>query len=219
MLKVIGAGFGRTGTLSLKQALETLGFAKCYHMSEVVANPHHVDLWRAAWRGEGPWEEIFSGYTAAVDWPTVAFLTRLVQYYPSAKVVLTVRDADSWFRSARDTIFRSMTEGLASDDPMRRHRMVMLKEIIVDGTFKGNLEDKQRVVAAYTHHVERVIADVPPERLVLFDPREGWPPLCEALNVPIPNVPFPRVNTSREFVERWRGGDPNRAIHGATRRR
>ena len=141
-----------------------------------------------------------------------------MQCYPSAKVVLTVRDADSWFRSARDTIFRSMTEGLSSDDPTRRHRMVMLKEIIVDGTFKGDLEDKQNAVAVYTTHVERVIADVPPERLVLFDPREGWPPLCDALDVPVPNVPFPRVNTSKEFVERWRGGDPNRAIQTATRR-
>ena len=218
MLKVIGAGFGRTGTLSLKQALETLGFEKCYHMSEVVANPRHVDLWRAAWRGEGPWDEIFSGYMAAVDWPAVAFWTRLVRHYPSAKVVLTVRDADSWFRSARNTIFRSMTEGLSSDDPARHHRMMMLKEIIIDGTFKGDLEDEQNAVAVYTRHVERVIAEVPPERLVVFDPREGWPPLCAALNVPVPNLPFPRVNTSHEFVERWRGGDPNRAIQTGTRR-
>ena len=212
MLKVIGVGFGRTGTLSLKQALEILGFKKCYHMSEVVAHPDHVGLWRAAWRGDAPWNQIFDGYAAAVDWPTVTFWSRLVQYYPEAKVVLTVRDADSWFRSARDTIFRSMTEGLASDDPARHDRMVMLKEIIIDGTFNGDLDTRDNAVGIYTRHVERVVAEVPSDRLVLFDPREGWEPLCAAFDVPVPTVPFPRVNTSLEFVERWRGGDPNRDI-------
>ena len=212
MLDVIGAGFGRTGTLSLKLALEELGFSKCYHMSEVVANPPHVDLWRAAWRGDDLWDDIFAGYRAAVDWPAVAFWTRLLRYYPSAKVVLTVRDADTWYRSARGTIFRSMTEGLSTKDPVRYDRMRLLKEIIIDGTFNGSLDDERNVVAVYSRHVERVIAEVPSDRLVLFDPREGWPPLCAAFDLAVPRVPFPRVNTFNKFVERWRGGDPNRSI-------
>ena len=209
-LRVIGAGFGRTGTLSLKRALETLGFSKCYHMAEVAEHPSHVDLWRAAWRGEDPWSEIFQGYAAAVDWPTAAFWPRLMHVYPDAKIVLTVRDADAWFASARRTIFQSMEEGLASDQADLRERLVMAKEIIVDGTFGGDLVDRDRAVAVYEANVARVRHEVPPDRLVLFDGNDGWSPLCEALGVEAPAVPYPRINTTEEFYRRWRGGAPTR---------
>ena len=105
-----------------------------------------------------------------------------------------------------------MTEGLSTEDPVRHDRMVLLKEIIIDGTFDGSLDDERHVVAVYSRHVEQVIAEVPSDRLVLFDPCEGWSPLCAALDRAVPRVPFPRVNTSDEFIERWRGGDPNRSI-------
>lgn len=209
-LRVIGAGFGRTGTLSLKRALETLGFSKCYHMAEVAENPSHVGLWRAAWRGEEPWNELFEGYAAAVDWPTAAFWPRLMRVYPDAKIVLTVRDADAWFASARRTIFQSMEDGLASGDAELRERLVMAQEIIVDGTFGGDLADRDRAVAVYEANVARARRDVPPDRLVLFDGNDGWAPLCEALGVDAPEVPYPRINTTEEFYERWRGGAPTR---------
>ena len=209
-LRVIGAGFGRTGTLSLKQALETLGFSKCYHMAEVAENPSHVGLWRAAWRGEEPWDALFEGYAAAVDWPTAAFWPKLMRVYPEAKVVLTVRDADAWFASASRTIFKSMREGLASDEGKLRERLVMAREIIVDGTFGGDLVDRANAVAVYEAHVARVHREVPPDRLVVFDPRDGWGPLCAALGVGEPEGPYPRINTSQEFQERWRGGAPTR---------
>ena len=209
-LRVIGAGFGRTGTLSLKQALETLGFWKCYHMAEVAENPSHVSLWRAAWRGEEPWDALFEGYAAAVDWPTAAFWPKLMRVYPEAKVVLTVRDADAWFASASRTIFQSMREGLASDEAKLRERLVMAQEIIVDGTFGGDLVDRANAVAVYEAHVARVHREVPPDRLVVFDPGDGWGPLCEALGVGEPEGPYPRINTSAEFQERWRGGAPTR---------
>ena len=100
-LAVIGAGFGRTGTLSLKQALERLGFDACYHMAEVATHPEHADLWLRAWRGEDVWDALFTGYRAAVDWPAAAFWPRLMERYPAAKVLLSLRDGESWFKSAR----------------------------------------------------------------------------------------------------------------------
>ena len=209
-LQVVGAGFGRTGTLSLKMALETLGFAKCYHMAEVAENPGHVDLWRAAWRGEDPWDALFAGYRAAVDWPAAAFWPRLLQRYPAAKVVLTLRDAERWYKSASDTIFSAMKEGLRSDDPKRRKRIVMANEIIVEGTFGGNLDDRANAIAVYEANVARVRREVPAQQLVEFDPADGWPPLCEALGVAVPEVPYPHINTSDEFRRRWRLGSPNR---------
>ena len=118
-LRLVGAGFGRTGTLSLKKALETLGFAKCYHMAEVAEHPEQVELWCAAWRGEHPWSELFDGYQAAVDWPAAACWQRLLRVYPDAKVVLTVRDAEDWYESATPTIFKSMKDGLRSPDGLR----------------------------------------------------------------------------------------------------
>ena len=203
-MKVIGAGFGRTGTLSLKHALERLGFGPCYHMAEVAAHPEHVDLWRRAWRGEDPWAEIFADYRAAVDWPAAAFWPRLMDHYPDAFVLLSLRDGQSWFKSATDTIFRSMREGLASGDATLQERLLMAKEIIVDGTFDGDLTDRDAAIAAYEANVARVHATVPQDRLIEFDARDGWPPLCAALGVPIPDEPYPRVNTTEEFFERWR---------------
>ena len=224
-LQVIGAGFGRTGTLSLKKALETLGVGKCYHMAEVAANPQHVKLWRAAWRGDNPWERLFDGYSAAVDWPAAAFWQRLMWVYPDAKVVLTVRDPESWYRSAQRTIFESMKQGLRSEGATlrerlrlglgefrRRPRRRMAQEIIVDGTFGGDLDDKANALAVYAANVARVHDEVPADRLVVFDSNDGWPPLCQALDLPVPDVSYPRINTTEEFVERWRGGNPNRAM-------
>ena len=203
-MKVIGAGFGRTGTLSLKHALERLGFGPCYHMAEVAAHPEHVDLWRRAWRGEDPWAEIFADYGAAVDWPAAAFWPRLMDHYPEAFVLLSLRDGASWFKSATDTIFRSMREGLASGNATLQERLLMAKEIIVDGTFGGDLSDRKAAIAAYEANIAKVRATVPEDRLIQVDARDGWEPLCAALGVPVPEEPYPRVNTTEEFFERWR---------------
>ena len=153
-----------------------------------------------------PWDELFEGYAAAVDWPTAAFWPRLMQVYPDARIVLTVRDADNWFASAWRTIFRSMHDGMQSDDADIRERLVMAREIIVDGTFGGDLEDRRNAIAVYEANVARVYREVPPERLVVFDGKDGWGPLCEALGVEEPVEPYPHINTSEEFLERWRGG-------------
>ena len=136
-----------------------------------------------------------------------------MNYYPKAKLILTTRDAESWYRSASNTIFKATQEGMHADEPTRRERIEMAKVIIVDGTFGGDLDDKVAVLAAYQQNIDRIYQEVPKDRLIVFDPAEGWEPLCEALGEPIPKIPYPRVNTTEEFEQRWRGGDPRRGLH------
>ena len=208
-LQIVGAGFGRTGTLSLKLALERLGFGPCYHMAEVFKNPSHMTLWRKAWAGEDVWAQLFEGYGSGVDWPVAAFWKPLADYYPDAKVLLSLRDADSWYKSASDTIFHGMQEGLASDDPERLEGLAMAKEIIVDGTFDGDLTDREACIARYERNVAEVRATIPRNRLIECRAQDGWGPLCRALDVEEPDVPYPRVNTTEEFFERWRSRTPD----------
>ena len=202
-LEIVGAGFGRTGTLSLKQGLEQLGFAGCYHMLEVFARPGHHDLWREAWRGKPDWEQVFEGFRAAVDWPACAFWRELMDYYPESKILLSERDPESWFESASNTIFQTMRQGLSADDPEVVARMQMAKEIILDGTFGGDLTNREHAIAVYEAHNAEVKRVVPAERLIVFDVKQGWEPLCEALGRPVPDTPFPRVNTTEEFTARF----------------
>ena len=187
-LKVIGANFGRTATMSLKQGLEILGFEKCYHMSEVVVHPEHVKLWLDAWRGKDIWTKLFAGYQAAVDWPAAAFWPQLMHVYPEAKIVLSIRDADKWFESARNTIFQSMDSNLLAKDEVLRTRIEMLKEIIVDGTFNGDLSNKDKCIKIYKENIERCRSEVPLDRLIEFDTFLGWEQLCKELDCKIPET-------------------------------
>ena len=210
-LKVIGANFGRTATMSLKQGLEILGFEKCYHMSEVVVHPEHIELWLEAWRGKDIWKTIFTGYQAAVDWPAAAFWPQLMHAYPEAKIVLSIRDADEWFESAVNTIFRSMDGNLLAKDEVLRTRIEMLKEIIVDGTFDGDLMDRDKCIKIYKENIERCRSEVPSYRLIEFDASLGWEPLCRGLGCRIPQQPYPHVNKASEFAHRWRNQkDPSK---------
>ncbi len=210
-LAVIGAGFGRTGTLSLKQALERLGFDACYHMAEVATHPEHADLWLRAWRGEDVWDTLFAGYRAAVDWPAAAFWPRLVERYPDAKVLLSLRDSESWFKSASSTIFQSMEHARRSPDERLRTRLKMANEIIREGTFGGRLMDRDHAIAIYEANVAKVRAEVPADRLIEFRASDGWTGLCEPLGLPAPDEPYPWVNTSEEFLDRWRNRpDPSK---------
>ena len=210
-LAVIGAGFGRTGTLSLKQALERLGFDACYHMAEVATHPEHADLWLRAWRGEDVWDTLFAGYRAAVDWPAAAFWPRLMEHYPDAKVLLSVRDGESWFKSASSTIFQSMEHARRSPDERLRTRLKMANEIIREGTFDGRLMDRDHAISVYEANVAKVRAEVPADRLIEFQASDGWVGLCEPLGLPEPEDPYPWVNTSEEFLDRWRNRpDPSK---------
>lgn len=193
-LQVIGAGFGRTGTLSLKTALELLGFAPCHHMVEVIANPGQLPFWNRVAQGEQiDWDDVYGRYKATVDWPGCQFFAELANFYPDAKVVLSQRDAERWYDSMTRTILPNTAASMAPDHPMHH-----LARILVEGTFANDLS-RENVLATYERHSAEVRRVIPPERLLVFDVAEGWEPLCRFLGVPVPAEPFPRVNDQEEF--------------------
>jgi hypothetical protein len=195
-LQVIGAGFGRTGTMSLKLALEQLGLGPCHHMAEVFAHPETIPLWTAAADGQADWDRIFQGYRSAVDWPTATFYEELAARYPDAKVILTEREPESWFRSTQATIFaHDFPE--ATDDPWT----VMVGKVVSD-LFERKLHDRAKVLAVYHAHNARVREVIPPERLLVYEVAQGWGPLCEFLGVAAPEGAMPKVNSTEEFQQR-----------------
>jgi hypothetical protein len=203
-LAVIGAGFGRTGTLSLRHALERLGLGPCYHMYEVVQYPGHVDFWQRAADGEAvDWDELLGSYRSAVDWPVCSFWAELAAYYPDANVILTVRDPGRWFESAWSTIFPRITGAVAEDDEIGRRRMRMQRQLIVEQTFGGDIEGPEHAERVFLRHIEAVKQGLPPERLLVYEIAEGWAPLCRFLGRPVPDAPFPHVNATAEFRQRF----------------
>ncbi len=204
-LEAIGAGLGRTGTLTLKTALERLGFGPCHHMVEVLAHPEQIPFWNRAAKGETvDWEEVYGPYRATVDWPGCHFYAQLAERYPEAKVVLSKRDPERWYESMSETILQEMANmGLASwtDD----HPMLFGGLIIGRDTFAFDFA-KANVIAAFERHNAAVQRLIPPERLLVFEPAQGWEPLCAHLGVPVPDEPFPRVNDRAEFQTHARKG-------------
>jgi len=202
-LKVIGAGFGRTGTMSLKVALEELGYSPCYHMVELFEHPEHVEQWEAAVWGEPvEWEDLFSGYRATVDWPGAAFYKELIKAYPEAKVLLSVRDPERWYESTRKTIYTTVDpspEMIAAVGPAPR----LNDELIWKRTFGGSFEDRRHAIEVFERHNEEVKEHVPAERLLVYEAKDGWGPLCEFLGVEVPKAkPFPHLNDTEVFIKR-----------------
>ena len=190
-MKLIGAGFGRTGTTSLKAALEKLGFDPCYHMTEVFAHPDHADFWVAAWHGEPvDWDGVLGDYEATVDWPACTFYKELMRRNPEAKVLLSVRDPERWYESTRSTIYELTFTG---------RRSSLAKDIIWQGTFDGRFEDKSYAIEVFERHNEEVKRHVPRENLLVYEVKEGWGPLCEFLDVPVPDEPFPYLNDTAQM--------------------
>ena len=194
-LNVIGAGFGRTGTHSLAEALEVLGVGPCYTIHEVQRNPGHGRLWAAALDGDPPdWEELFQSYQAAVEWPVVYFFPQLLDGFPQAKVILTLRDPESWYRSAAATIFPGLDAGRHNPNPRRARRGALMRRLILEETFHNRFREKDNAIRVYLEHIEQVRRLTPPGRLLEFDVLEGWPKLAAFLNRPIPEAPFPHRN-------------------------
>lgn len=195
-LKVIGAGYGRTGTMSLKLALEQLGFGPCYHMVEVFKNPQAPAWWLEAADGTPDWAKIFQGYSATVDWPSATFYRELAEAYPDAKVILTERDPEAWFRSTQATIFArdfSQAEQTAWGEMALR---------VVSDLFDRQMHDKDKLISVFKAHNARVREVIPAERLLVYDVAQGWGPLCAFLGVPAPGTPMPKVNSTEEFQAR-----------------
>jgi Sulfotransferase domain len=215
-MRVIGAGMGRTGTLSLKVALERLGFAPCYHMLEVIDHPDHVPMWAAAARGEqSGWERALGGYLATTDWPACTFWRSLADAHPTARILLSVRDADRWYDSMLNTVHR--IAGFARSAPPgaapaeMRAFAAMVDTLVWQGTFGGRFEDRRHAIEVYRRHNEEVRRGVAPERLLVYELGAGWEPLCAFLGVPVPDEPFPHLNDTASFQARIleRGGpDP-----------
>ena len=217
-MKVIGAGFGRTGTMSLKVALESLGFGPCYHMTEVFAHPEHTEFWISAWRREAAdWDGVLGEYQAAVDWPACTFYEELMERHPDAKVILSVRDPERWYESVRNTIYELGV--VIPRHPIYRigYQLVSLfvlrgsgnldlaGEIIWQGTFHGRFEDKHYAIEVFERHNEEVLRRVPENRLLVHDVKAGWEPLCAFLGAEVPDEPFPRTNDTAEMRRNIKG--------------
>ncbi len=196
-LKIVGAGLGRTGTFSLKAALETVLGAPCYHMAEVFEHLDHVPVWHEAGRGAMPdWRRLFSGYAAVVDWPACSYWEEIAEAFPDAKILLSTRSPESWWESVNSTIFPSI--GMRRDTEWYAMIMALFGE-----RFTTALDDREACIAAFERHYAHVRANAPADRLIEWRPQDGWAPLCAALDVPIPDLPFPRVNTREEFQKNF----------------
>jgi hypothetical protein len=183
--------------MSLKLALEKLLSQPCYHMVEVFAHPEHVSDWHSAALGSMPdWDRLFDGYAAAVDWPASAFWPELMEAYPDAPVLLSVRDPEAWWNSASETIFAHLGEVPSPE-------WQAMIEALFDRRFTRDITDRAACIAAFEAHNARVVAAVPPSRLIQWHPSQGWEPLCAALGVPVPAEPFPRVNTREDWRARF----------------
>jgi hypothetical protein len=208
-MKVIGAGFGRTGTMTLKAALEELGAGPCYHMVDVLwGDTSRVPLWQAAANGEDvDWQAVFAGFDSTVDWPGCTFYEPLMEVFPEAKVLLTVRDPDAWYESVKNSIYATLIAGRkgelagGTNTPPSPEAFAMISSLIWEGTFHGRFEDRAYAIDTFNRHNEEVRRKVPAERLVVHEVKEGWRPLAKMLGVEEPATPFPRLNDKTAFRE------------------
>ena len=195
-LQVIGAGFGRTGTLSLKYALEKLGFKPCYHMMEVFPRPEHVRMWhRLAFENQIDWDLLFADFRATVDWPSARWWREIAAHHPDAKVILTLRSPESWYQSMSETIYQPMKHPVRDGVPeLVKLQNQMARKAILGDTFDNRFEDKAHAIDVFNRHNQAVRDTIAPARLLEFQARDGWAPLCRFLEVPVPAEPYPHVN-------------------------
>lgn len=205
-LDVIGAGLGRTATFSLKFALEHIGTGSCYHMTEVFAGARrNIPLWLDVVNGKPDWEQVFDGFQATTDYPGCSYWRELADFYPEAKVILTVRDADSWFDSVSETIFSQKMIGNLANSPLG----AIMQGVIFDA-FGDKVNDRAFMTDWFERRNQAVIDALPAERLLVYSPKQGWEPLCAFLGTAVPDCPFPRINSRDELggATNERGGLP-----------
>ena len=195
-LKLIGAGYGRTGTLSLKLALERIGYGPCHHMTEVLLAPETIGLWMRAAAGEPLWDDVYKGFASTVDFPGCTFWRQLSEFYPQARVLLSVRDPEKWFESTQATIFSEQAIARLSATPM-----AAFMDKVAWGVFsRERIHDRDFMIDAFNRHNAEVERTIPRERLLVYDVAQGWEPLCKFLDVPVPDTPFPRTNSREEMA-------------------
>ncbi|HVY87652.1 MAG TPA: sulfotransferase [Hyphomonadaceae bacterium] len=207
-LQVIGAGFGRTGTMSLKIALEMLGYVKCHHMVEVLSSDSQAVMWRDIGEGkQTDWDKVFDGFAACVDFPACVVYKELADKYPDAKVILTIRSTESWWTSASQTIFaigKAMPGWMKALLPRIRNIFAMHEALLDRRMFGGKMRDESAAKAVYERHNADVQKVIPANRLLVYEVKQGWDPLCAFLGKPVPDKPFPNVNDMEEFKARIR---------------
>jgi hypothetical protein len=195
-LKIIGAGMGRTGTASLKVALEALNMGHCYHMTEVLKNPEYTQYWINAAEGNADWDKIYRGYSATVDNPGCNYWKELSAYYPDAKVILTTRDANKWFDSTNETIHSVEFARFMKNSPFGE----MVQKTMWD-RMENRMQDREYMVEFFNKRTAEIIDSIDAERLLVYKVSDGWAPLCEFLDVPVPNLEYPRINSRNETKE------------------
>ena len=195
-LSVIGPGFGRTGTESLKTALEILGYGPCHHMVDVLPKQEQIDFWSRQSKGvqKPNWDVAFNGYKSSVDWPSAFFWRELSEYYPDAKIILSVRDPEQWYESFNKTILAYMK---SEYDPESLGHLLVKNRV-----FAGNIEDKDHIIKTYNKNIVDVQAAFSGERLLTYHIGSGWQPLCEFLGTPVPDEPYPSMNKKEGFQEK-----------------
>ncbi|MBU3000866.1 hypothetical protein KO491_13560 [Roseovarius nubinhibens] len=203
-LEIIGAGFGRTGTYSLKAALEKLGFGPCHHMSEVIGDAEQIRLWSDAAEGRPDYTGLFEGYRAAVDFPVAAFWPDVLAATPGAKVILSERDPEDWYGSFSQTILPLILDRAAWPED-RRAWFEMLEQVIINRALGGRT-DRDGILAAYRANVAKARDMAQDGRALLFHPRHGWEPLCRFLGVAVPDEPYPNTNKRAEFFAAVKSG-------------
>ena len=207
-LEVIGSGFGRTGTMTTKQALETLGFGPCHHMVEIIENPEQMTHWKAITAGEQvDWHAVFAGYRSQVDWPGAHVWEQTAAAFPQAKIIHTERPEEAWWKSFEGTIGKFFRVFRDLDLPPHiMDQFNTMDKLIMQGTF-SDFTDRDSAIEAYRANNRRVRDTIPPERLLVFHVADGWEPLCAFLGVPVPDEAFPHSNPKKEFWEHF-GGEP-----------
>lgn len=201
MLEIIGAGFGRTGTHSVAIALDRLGFGPCYTIDEMGKNPSHHEIWQNALEGRPvDWFALLENYQSTMEWPAVSFLPELVDRFPEAKVILTIRNPEAWYESAASTIFPALESTAQHPNLEIRRKSSLKRKLILERHFSGNYWNKSKTIGAFQTHIRAVKVLVPKDRLLCFNVKEGWPPLCSFLGVDEPSEPFPKGNTQADFM-------------------
>jgi sulfotransferase family protein len=207
-LKIIGSGFGRTGTMTMKDALGVLGFGPTHHMTEIMENPDQIRHWKAVFAGDDvDWADVYAGYRSQVDWPGASVWQQAMIAFPEARVIHTERPEDDWWASFNGTIgkFFALMDGFDLP-PEFRELFTTMREGFVKSTF-GDFTNRYDAIAAYRENNRKVREMVPPDRLLIFNVAEGWEPLCRFLGVDQPEGDFPHHNVRREFWEHF-GGEP-----------
>lgn len=205
-LEIIGAGFGRTGTNSLKLALEHLGFGPCHHMFEIRDHPELLPDWEAAARGEAVgWDNIFRNYRSQVDWPGARYWRELAAHFPKSKVILTIRDPEGWYESIQATVLPFLAARGKHPAPYVNAIAEMGHQTVAVQVFNDRLRERDHAIKVFKRHIDEVQTEIPAERLLTFDLRDGWQPLCAFLGVSVPGIPFPKTNSSKQFgEEEWK---------------